>query len=126
MYTCYLLISGGGGGGGGECQPQAHIFSSNFGQMGMGLKTVGQMDMGLKTVGQMGIGLKTVKTRFMTEINITILFAVLIFQLNRVWYYRYLFSIMTNFFRFLPKNDENDARVANLFLNFWSNGHGGV
>ena len=40
----------------------AHIFSSTFGQMGMGLKSVGQM----------GMGLKTVKTRVTTKINITI------------------------------------------------------
>ena len=44
-----------------------YIFSSSFGQTGMGLKTVGRM----------GIGLKTVKTRVITKINITIVFAVL-------------------------------------------------
>ena len=32
--------------------------------------------------------------------------------------------VYKKYFRFLTKNDENDARVANLFVNFWSNGHG--
>ena len=61
LYTSILLIFGG------ECKPHAHIFSSTFVKIGMGLKTVSKM----------GIGLKTVKTRVMTKINITIVFPVL-------------------------------------------------
>ena len=56
-------ILGGGEGG----NPITNVFFSTF----------GKMCMGLKTVGQMGIGLKRVKTRVMTKINITIVFAVL-------------------------------------------------
>ena len=32
------------------------------------------------------------------------------------------FSILTNI-SILTENDKNDADVAHLFLNFWSNGH---
>ena len=41
------------------------------------------------------------------------------FQLNLVWYQKYLFSIFSDFDR------KNDAQIAHLFLNYWSNNRHG-
>ena len=45
-------------------------------------------------------------------VKILCLVSIAIFQLNRVWYQKYLVSILT-------ENYENDAHVVHLFLNFW-------